>query len=549
VLRHRFDFGYSPDFPVFAYPGAQQDYKRGTVLVRYMQSVQIINPLRSKKATHRAVFAVTWVAFLLRVITLDFQSLWRDEIDSRWLADGSYSKLFLQVFSDGHNGPLYFILLKPWIELTGASEFALRFPSAAMGSLAVPVGYVLVRQLGQSRRVGVLMAILLATSPYLAWYAQEVKMYATLTVVIALAVIAYLKALTGGRQRWWLVFVAATSVSFYLHILSPLMLPVYGGIALIYWPETRRKWRAWLVSMGCLTLPYLPLVIWQLPYLVNSYDSGHPFYPLREQTYLLFKLYSSGLVHFIGLTGIVLTVFLLLVGLFFKTKRTRENAPAQSKQNTPSQAATDWQPRLVLALWLMVPFFTIYFISLRVPVFEDRYLIYLTLPFYVLLAMGIALIRAHTRLLAALCLGLVLSINLLGIWQQQRTPIKADFRAAGRYLAAQQYQPTTVMIQTPYLRKTFDYYYGRPYRFVEGLWTNHDKTEAEVHREMLHLTAGLSDLWLVVSEEDLWDKRGLVRKWLDDNADQIDKAHFMRVDVYYYRFGAGNIDAPSVGTQ
>ena len=514
-----------------------------------MQLAQNTNPLRSKKATHRAVLAMAWVAFLLRLSSLDYQSLWRDEMDSRWLADASYQKLFIQVFSDGHNGPLYFIFLKPWIELTGASEFALRFPSAVMGILVIPAGYILARQLSLGRRTGVLLTMLLATSPYLVWYSQEVKMYTWLMLVITLAVIAYLKALTGRQRRWWVVFVVATSLSFYLHILSPLMLPVYGAIALIYWPETRRKWRAWLVSMGCLTLPYLPLVIWQAPYLINNYDSGHPFYPLREQTYLLLKLYSSGLVRFIGLTSIIVTVFLLLTGLALNIRLNRDNTAGQTARHRANGTSPTMQQRLVLVVWLVIPFLTIYLISLRVPVFEDRYLIHITMPFYLLIALGIVLIRNHARLLAALCLGLVLMINLLGIWQQQHGPIKADFRAAGQYLADHQYQPTTVMIQTPYLQETFDYYYRRPYKLLQGLWTNHGKTEAEVHREMLQLTAGLTDLWLVVSEEALWDERGLVRQWLDDHANRVDEAHFMRVDVYYYRLPSGAIDAPGLGAE
>ncbi|GAB4448443.1 MAG: hypothetical protein Kow0031_30970 [Anaerolineae bacterium] len=484
-----------------------------------------------KKATHLAVLAITGVAFFVRLVSLDYQSLWRDEVDSRWFADAPYPELLRQLFAEGQNGFLYFTFLRPWITLTGASEYALRFPSAVAGTLAVPAGYVLARQLGFGRRVGVMLALLLATSPYLVWYSQEVKMYAIFLLVVVVALIAYLKALTGGGARWWVAFVVAVSLSFYLHILAPLMLPVYLAIALIYWQHTRRQWRAWLGSMACLTLPYLPLVIWQLPLLVNDYDSGHPFYPLREQTYLLLKLYSSGLVRFIGWSSIALSVFLLLVGLFL---------PAKPVGRLSRQ-------RWLLAAWLLLPFWTIYLISLRVPVFEDRYLIYITPAFYLLLALGVELMSRYSRLLAATALALVLAVNLAGIWQQQRSPIKADFRAAGAYLATRQPPPDNIIIQTPYLRPTFDYYYRRPYRFLAGMWTNHDQTEADVDREMRQLTAGLTEVWLVVSEESLWDSRAMVRTWLDNNAFKADEAHFMRVDVYLYRLTPGSINSPSMG--
>lgn len=476
------------------------------------------------------MLGLTWVAFLLRVPGLAGQSLWRDEVDSLYFAGWELRLLLEQLTATGHNGPLYYLLLRPWLQLTGATEFALRYPSALMGTLAVPLGYTLVRQLGLSRRAGLLLSLLLATSPYLVWYSQEGKMYTLLLVVVMLAVIAHTRALAGEGARWWGVFVLATTLSFYLHILAPMMLPVYGAAALIFFSQTRRRWRGWLASMACLTLPYLPLVIWQASMFRAGVSQGHPFYPFKQQFSLLLELYSGGLIKFAGPTGLVLVVFLLLAGLFLVNPRARAEAYTLRR-------------RLLLAAWLLLPPLAIYLISLRVPVFEDRYVIYITPAFYLLLALGLILIRHHARWLAGLCLGLLLAFNLLGIWQQQRQPIKADFRAAAAYLAQQPTRPQAIIIQIPYLKRTFDYYYRAEYKFLEGLWTNGGKPPAEVDRDMLGLTAGLPEVWLVVSEEASWDSRQLMRSWLNQHASLAGEAHFMRVDVYHYRFASGNIDA------
>jgi hypothetical protein len=92
------------------------------------------------------------------------------------------------------------------------------------------------------------------------------------------------------------------------------------------------------------------------------------------------------------------------------------------------------------------------------------------------------------------------------------------------------------MIQMPYLQYTFGYYYRKPYRLLEGIWTNGGKSEAELQREMAQMTANLTDLWLVVSEEEMWDERHMVRRWLDEHAQHVDEAHFTRVDLYHYQF-------------
>ncbi|MFC1975308.1 phospholipid carrier-dependent glycosyltransferase [Chloroflexota bacterium] len=532
------------------------------------------NVLKSSQATRWILLTITWVAFLIRTANLATQSLWRDEVDAIRFSGWPWQEMATGLFRAGHNGPLFFLLLRPWRSLTGDSEFALRYPSALLGALAIPLGFVLARQLGFRRPVGLLLGLLLATSPYLVWYGQEAKMYALLLALITLAFIAYLKALktlTGTRLPpplrekkqtwgWWIIFVVATTLSYYVHILSPLILPVYGVVAWFYSAQLRQYWRGWLISMVILTLPYIPLAIWQIPLLLKDYHSGHPFYPLREEIHLLLQLYSSGLIRFVpadllalvpdnstqlfqqgaeylrkpswSLIPLILFVFLFLCGLFLKPENER-------KVNAAS--------RFILTAWTLLPPLIVYLISLRVPVFEDRYLIYIIPALYLLVALGLKLVGQYSRWLAGFCLGLILVFNLTGIWQQQRQPIKADFRAAAAYLSSQPHPPSTIMIQIPYLQHTLNYYYHTDYTLLEGLWTNNDKTESTVDAEMTPLTANLTDLWLLVSEEDLWDKRHLTRTWLDEHANLVNEGHFMRVDVYHYQLRPGTIERQSNG--
>lgn len=470
----------------------------------------------------------------MRIVTLAGQSLWRDEVDTIRFSSWAFRDLISGLTQQGHNGPLFFLLVRPWRILTGDSEFALRYPSAALGTLAIPVGYTLARRLGFSRRAGLLLGLLLATSPYLVWYSQEAKMYTLLWAVVTLAFVAYLKALAGQGVRWWIVFVVSTSISFYLHILAPLMLAVYGLVAILQLGDVRRRRRAWLIGLACLTLPYLPLAVWQLDFLISGVNRGHPFYPLRQEFYILLQLYASGLLRigWINLTAIVTFIFLFLAGLFLNNRR----AVAEKVTSTT---------RLLLAAWALLPPLVVYLISLRVPIFEDRYLIYITPAFYLLAVLGLILVRRHSRPLAGLCLGLILTVNAIGIWQQQSQPIKPNFRAAGEYLSNQSIPPAAIMVQMPYLRHTLDYYYPANYSFIEGVWTNGGQPQEDVARHMVALTANLSDVWLVVSEEDTWDNRHLVRGWLGENATLVDQAHFTRVELYHYQLRPGVIETQS----
>ena len=118
-----------------------------------------------------------------------------------------------------------------------------------------------------------------------------------------------------------------------------------------------------------------------------------------------------------------------------------------------------------------------------------------------------------------------------------------------------------IIFQIPYGRHSFDYYYevgGRPsmpigpyrvylpavfgsgpsstggYRWADGLYTNGGMDKDEVARRMRDVTEDASVIWLVATEEPLWDERELVRQWLDGHALNSQKAEFARVTVLRY---------------
>ncbi len=81
------------------------------------------------------------LAFALGVSGLDRQSLWRDEVDAIRLATRPWPEILQSFAAPGQNGPLYFLLLRPWLAVAGTSEFALRFFSLFWGVLLIPLLY------------------------------------------------------------------------------------------------------------------------------------------------------------------------------------------------------------------------------------------------------------------------------------------------------------------------------------------------------------------------------------------------------------------------
>lgn len=486
------------------------------------------------------------LAFALRVYGLDFQSLWRDEVDVIRFASAPLSTIAHLFVAPGQNGPFYYLAVRPWLELAGRSEFSLRFVSAAFGTLAIPLIYRLGRRLFPSLpSIPLIAALLAATSPYLIWYGQEGKMYALVVALIMLSMERYLAALELGGWHRWLLYIIFTSVAFYVHLIAALVIPAQMLVFLFWSSQARRvRWKPWLASMAVLVVPYLPLLRWQLPLLLDPGTSGYSFVPLHRMFYSLLTSYSLGVVQRSTLWSVALFVGALLASaLLLKGQRSR----------LPPLAAS--------VSWLLIPPLAFFVITLIRPMYTARYLIFVLPAYLMLLAAGVVGLVRQSRLLAGSLLMAILAANGLGIWLQAREPIKTDFRAATSYLASQMTPDDLILFQIPYGRYSFDYYRDqyseRPsiqssggefrvflplvagkgaeaYRWAEGLYTNAGMDLSEVRRRMSEITAEDEVVWLVATEVALWDERGLVKAWLDDHALLTREAQFVRVAVYRY---------------
>ncbi|MGC8781704.1 MAG: glycosyltransferase family 39 protein [Anaerolineae bacterium] len=513
--------------------------------------------------------ALIWLAFATRVVGLTAQSLWRDEVDALRFATQPLPALLEMFRKHGENGPLFFLSLRPWLQVAGTSEFALRFPAAALGVLAVAVCYALMRRLVRERIAAAVAALLLATAPYAVWYGQEAKMYAALLLWICVAMYLTVAASRqGGLWRWALLY-GATSVGFYVHLLAALIVPVQA-IWLMVLPaladgrpahEARRRQLSGLLYLVLLIAPYLPLARWQVPaWLAGQAQTGYPFVPLPTILLVLLVAFGRGILPVAAPIVLLPTVVALLAGVALwpaMSRSLRHGVAPQQMEALPQrrralqfslrlcgdsqgkdahgEAARRW-PRVGLLLaWLLVPALGIYVISLRRPLFADRYLIWTMPAFLGLVGLGVSALLRTWRPLGATLLAVLVALNLAAAAGQMTQPIKSDFRAAAAFVMAHKQPGDRLLFQIPYSRYTFSYYSGELDGWLDGPYTNHGMSAAELDALMTQATAHLSAVWLIASEVPMWDARGLTEAWLTEHGAITDRAEFVRVTVTRYQ--------------
>lgn len=484
------------------------------------------------------------IAYVARVSGLQAQGLWRDEVDQWRFAFEPMSSLIANFTRPGWNGPLYSPLLRGWIALAGDSVYAMRYLSLVWGILSVAVCYALAARV--SRRltrmwgahayraphwVGSVMALLMAGAPYLVYYAQEIKMYTWVPLLALLALYALDRAAASPHVGLWLGVWLSVTLAFYSHIFAALLIPVAVIWFLLHPARSRRAWTGGLITLAGLTLPYLPLLSWQTALALVPRETGYPHYSLLQMARVLLDAWSTGIwqgaweqrhaqlamMIFFGVPAGIGFLILLL-----------------SRQ---------FKSALRLVAWLALPLFAVWLVSLRGPVFTDRYLIWSAPAFYLLVAIGIVWLRCVMGRVTLVALVTLLILNGHGIAAQMQHPLKPEFPKVVRSVEARREPKDLLLFQIPYNHYVYEFYAEEGLgRWAEAPFTNwrepdgsYTVNEDSVARDIRQLLRGYDRVWLVYSEAALWDDRDLVRAWLDETYDRLDSQSFHGVELYLYR--------------
>ncbi|QQS43440.1 glycosyltransferase family 39 protein [Candidatus Roizmanbacteria bacterium] len=128
-------------------------------------------------------------AFAIRLIHLD-QSLWLDEATTAVTVQRySFWEIVTQFSPADFHPPLYYLFMDIWTSFLGYSEIALRMPSVIFSVAAGYFVYKAARRLFPATEHGlgaaVLSAVFFLFNPLIVYYAQEARMYAFVTFLVA----------------------------------------------------------------------------------------------------------------------------------------------------------------------------------------------------------------------------------------------------------------------------------------------------------------------------------------------------------------------------
>src|SRR5438105_11740181 len=170
-----------------------------------------------------ALAAVTLLAAWLRLHRLAGHSLWSDEAFSVQFAHISAAHFWKRSWSREGNMLLYYLLLRLWVHI-GDTEFWVRLPSVIFGVAAVPMIYLLGRDLF-SRATGLIAAALLAVHAFHIYFSQEARSYSLLVFLLIVSSYFFARLPASPERRLYRVaYPLASALAFYAHLFALLVI-------------------------------------------------------------------------------------------------------------------------------------------------------------------------------------------------------------------------------------------------------------------------------------------------------------------------------------
>jgi mannosyltransferase len=410
-------------------------------------------PTSARDRTRELVLAVVALGAALRLFRLADQPLWANEAFSWKWAHLPLAAIWGDAARFEYNPPLFFSLQHLWLAF-GDSEAALRSLPALFGILTIPLVYAIGRMAG-GNRVGLVAALLAATSGPLVAYSQEARTYAFLCFLAVLAVLGlvlFLRTWTDARS--WpagkdtgadpttsrvlglSAYAAGTTLALYAHNTA-FLLPLLANLVALYWWLTQagRSGRFAAAWVAANLVPFL-LWLWWIPVLLAQAGHRHYHVTLPRAVLQTARLYAQPYVPWPP-TLLQVAVPIPLLALV---------------------AVRAWRDRIPVLVLLLAFAAGVPVLTYAIGFWKERVLLW-SVPFgLVLIAAGICAVRSARR--RALVLGVVLAAqaaNLAGYYAVQRKP---PYDRVAEAIAAS-FAPGDAVIVFPYNSHDPFAYYAR----------------------------------------------------------------------------------------
>lgn len=402
---------------------------------------------------HKYLLLIISIAIFLRMYNIGVSGtglLTLDEVAETVVASNNLNNLINAIRALEYAPPLYYFLLHFWMYI-GKTEFILRSFSAVAGVFSVAMIYLVGKELF-NKKVGLIGALLLATSPFHVWASQITRHYSLFVFLTLCSVYFFIRILNSARadRKLWYGFIITSLAMIYTHYYSFLIIIAANILAICLYKD-RKFYTNWILSqiaLFILYIPWLPFAFLSIGRRVQDYH-GASIGSILIDIPLTFEYFSIGILHtfnswkfdqIILILAMVIYFSLFMIGLY------------ELRNSKPS--------RMILLSFLFIPLIIAFIYGFKIGSPAPRFIIHISFAFYIILALALSNIR-DKRILAGLLVCIML-ISVGTIYQNEvyfRSIAKNDIPAISEYINAYSENNDIILISDRLSELHLAYYY------------------------------------------------------------------------------------------
>ena len=431
-----------------------------------------------------ALLAIVLIGLFLRVYQLGTQSLWYDDAYTIWISKLAVPQM-VQITAGNVHPPLYYFLLHYWMMVFGTSASAVRLLPALFGVLAIPMIYVVGRQLF-NKEAGLVGALILALSSFNIRYSQVTTVYSLMVFLALLSMYFFWRFLQRSTLALSAGYVLSTVLLLYSHYYGVFVViaqNIYIVTLLVLSRQRTYKLRHWIGLQAIVLALFAP---WMMVVLSSqssiSFAEAMFWIPQLTAATLIstYQIYCSaaGQVAVSGTEWLlvpVLSALFLGLSVFSLFAYQKVRGAIDWKAPLKSLESYSWEvrvqnltPAYFLTVWLLAINLIPFVISLvSTPIYYFRYTIAASVALYLLVGKGIANINNKPTKLAVI--GVVAALSVASLPSYYFGVSAVQSREATSLIDANAKSGDVVLIYPDWENLTFNYYNNRTDVAIKGI--------------------------------------------------------------------------------
>jgi 4-amino-4-deoxy-L-arabinose transferase-like glycosyltransferase len=306
---------------------------------------------------------------ILKVIFLGRNDIAIDEPFTIFYSQTGFPALF-EMLKTENNPPLFFVLLHFWIKVFGISALSVRFLPFLFSTLTAPVIFITGKRFF-SVQSGLLASLIFTFSNYHLAFSHEARVYPLFALLTCLSMYSFFSLVQNPERKPSLyLLILANVLLIYSHFFGFFIIGIQI-LACLCFHDARKATKACLQAQVASLFLYLPYFsVFFSRFFASSGGTWVPP-PVFSDLYTMVWRFSNVPLVTVFFLGMLMVAS---VKYFIKRKTTPEVLSPFQK---------------ILLLWFFFPYLAIFFLSFKIPMFLDRYLVFTSIAFYMMVAQAI----------------------------------------------------------------------------------------------------------------------------------------------------------------